>query len=127
MNEKELAFKKSIEDKIEKYNIKFNGVKLTFRDVLKYGANKFIVAHYNNGDPDELIDIGIEKFLYKCSPYLFLDKYASFELPGIGEISCSNLYYFQKEILKDFVNYKKIVLIKSRQKVMSTLLSLILF
>lgn len=127
MNEKELAFKKSIEDKIEKYNIKFNGVKLTFRDVLKYGANKFVVAHYNNGDPDELIDIGIEKFLYKCSPYLFLDKYASFELPGIGEISCSNLYYFQKEILKDFVNYKKIVLTKSRQTGMSTLMSLIFF
>lgn len=127
MNEKEKEFKESILKKIEKYNIKYNGKKCTLVDCLRRAKNKFVVAHYNNGDPDEIIDIGIEKFLYQCSPLLFLSKYCTFNLPGIGDISCENLYYFQKEILKDFLNYKKIVLTKSRQTGMSTLMSLIFF
>lgn len=127
MNEQEKKFVKSIQDKIDKYSIKNyrNGEDLTVRDCLKYGLNKFVMAHYNNGDPDELIDVGIEMFLYKCSPLLFIERYGMFDLPGIGSISCKNLYYFQKEILKDFVNWKKIVLTKTRQAGISTLMALI--
>jgi hypothetical protein len=129
MTQQEELFLKSIENKLEKYNIKNykTGKKLTVRDVLPYARNKFVIAHYNDGTPDEVIDIGIESFLYKCSPLLFLEKYAQFELPGVGKLSCKELYYFQREILKDFNNWKKIVLTKTRQAGMSTLMSLIFF
>lgn len=129
MTEQEEKFLKSIQYKIDYYNI-YNyktKKKLTVRDCLPYARNKFVVAHYNDGTPDEVIDIGIESFLYKCSPLLFLEKYAQFELPGVGKLSCKSLYYFQREILKDFNNYKKIVLTKTRQAGMSTLMSLIFF
>ena len=117
MTEQEQAFLKSIQNKIDKYDIHNYKTKkkLTVRDCLPYGRNKFVVAHYNDGSPDEVIDIGIESFLYKCSPLLFLEKYAQFELPGVGRLSCKELYYFQKEILKDFNNWKKIVATKTRQ------------
>lgn len=115
MTEQEKEFLTNLQNKINKYQIKKDGKLLTIRDCLPYGANKFVTAHYTNGDPDELIDIGIEKFLYRQSPYLFIDKYCIFELPGIGVLSCNKLYYFQKETLKIFNNYKKIVLNKTRQ------------
>ena len=128
MTEQEQAFLKNLQYKIDKYDIRdINGEKLTIRKVLPYARNKFVTTHYNDGSPDELIDIGIEIYLYKRSPLLFLEKYAVFELPGIGTLSCKNLYYFQKEILKDFQNYKKVVLTKTRQAGMSTLMSLIFF
>lgn len=127
MTKQEEEFLKNLKYKLDHYKIKKDGKLLSVRDCLPYARGQFVKAHYNNGEPDELIDIGIEKFLYKCSPLLFLEKYGMFELPGIGEISCKNLYYFQKEILKDFLNWKKIVLTKSRQTGMSTLISLIFF
>lgn len=127
MTEQEEIFLKNIQYKIDYYDIKKDGKKLTIRDCLPYARNKFVKAHYNDGSPDEIIDIGIEAFLYKQSPLLFLEKYAQFELPGIGTLSCKNLYYFQREILKDFNNWKKIVLTKTRQAGMSTLMSLIFF
>ena len=129
MTEQEKAFLKSIQNKIDKYDIHNYKTKkkLTVRDCLPYGRNKFVVAHYNDGSPNEVIDIGIESFLYKCSPLLFLEKYAQFELPGVGKLSCKELYYFQREILKDFNNWKKIVLTKTRQAGLSTLMSLIFF
>ena len=117
MTEQEELFLKSIQYKIEHYDIHNYKTKkkLTVRDCLPYARNKFVKAHYNDGSPDEIIDIGIESFLYKCSPLLFLEKYAQFELPGVGKLGCKNLYYFQKEILKDFNNWKKIVATKTRQ------------
>lgn len=117
MTEQEELFLKSIQYKIEHYDIHNYKTKkkLTVRDCLPYARNKFVKAHYNDGSPDEIIDIGIESFLYKCSPLLFLEKYAQFELPGVGKLGCKSLYYFQKEILKDFNNWKKIVATKTRQ------------
>jgi hypothetical protein len=117
MTEQEELFLKSIQYKIEHYDIHNYKTKkkLTVRDCLPYARNKFVKAHYNDDSPDEIIDIGIESFLYKCSPLLFLEKYAQFELPGVGKLGCKNLYYFQKEILKDFNNWKKIVATKTRQ------------
>ena len=127
MTEQEKTFLKSLQDKIDKYDIHNykTGEKLTIREILPYGRNQFVQTHYNDGTPDEIIDVGIETFLYKCSPLLFIEKYGKFELPGCGEFSCKDLYYFQKEILKDFRNYKKIVLTKTRQAGLSTLTSLI--
>ena len=129
MTQAEELFLKNLQYKIEKYDIKDYKTKkkLTPRDCLPYARNMFVTTHYNDGSPDELVDVGIEIYLYKCSPLLFLEKYAIFELPGIGELSCKNLYYFQREILKDFNNWKKIVLTKTRQAGMSTLMSLIFF
>lgn len=127
MNKQEQDFLNSIKNKIEKYDIHDykTGEKLTVRGCLPYGANKFVKAHYNDGSEDELIDVGIETYLYKCSPLLFIEKYGIFTLPGIGNISCKNLYYFQKEILKDFIKWKKVVLTKTRQAGISTLMALI--
>lgn len=121
MNEKEKQFADSIKNKIKLY-----GINTTFENVLKHAKNQFIETTYPDGTT-ELIDIGCEKFLYQMSPLLFLEKWCFFELPGVGKISCKNLYYFQKEILKDFLNYQKIVLCKSRQVGLSTLTSLIFF
>ena len=128
MTEQEQLFLRNLQNKIDTYDIRDEkGEKLTIRNALKYGRNQFVTAHYNDGSPDEVIEVGIEIYLYKRSPLLFLEKYAVFELPGVGALSCKNLYYFQKEILKDFNNWKKIVLTKTRQAGMSTLMSLIFF
>ena len=125
MTQQEELFLSNLKNKIEKYQIKKDGKLLTVRDCLPYARGQFVKTHYNDGSPDELIDVGIEVFLYKHSPLLFIEKYGMFELPGIGELSCKKLYYFQKEILKDFNNFKKIVLTKTRQAGLSTLMSLI--
>ena len=127
MTEQEKIFLRNLQDKIDKYEIKDYKTfeKLTIRKCLPYAKNRFVKAHYNDGSPDEIIDIGIEMFLYKCSPLLFIEKYGTFTLPSVGELSCKNLYYFQKEILKDFTKWKKIVMNKTRQCGISTLTSLI--
>lgn len=127
MTDKEKQFIDSIKNKIEKYNIHNykTGEKLTVKDCLQYWRNQFVMTHYNDGSPDELIEVGIEIFLYRCSPLLFIEKYGTFELPGVGALSCQHLYYFQKEILKDFMKWKKVVLTKTRQAGMSTLMSLV--
>ena len=129
MTQQEELFLKNLQAKLDKYDIHNykSGKKLTVRDCLPYGRNQFVMAHYNDGTPDELIEVGIETFLYRCSPLLFLEKYAQFELPGVGKLSCKDLYYFQKEILKDFNNWKKVVITKTRQCGISTLTSLIFF
>lgn len=121
MTETERLFKQSVLDKIRDYKIP-----TTFSECLKHATNEFVTANYRDGT-SELINIGIEKYLYKLSPLLFLEKNAIFDLPGRGEVSCKELYYFQKQILLDFQKYNRIVLTKSRQVGLSTLTSLIFF
>ncbi len=121
MNEIEKKFSYAI-----KYKIKHYSINTTYEKVLAHAKNKFVETVYPDGER-ELIDIGCEKFLYQMSPLLFLEKWCFFDLPGVGRISCKHLYYFQKEILKDFTNYQRIVLCKSRQVGLSTLTSLIFF
>ena len=121
MNEIEKKFSDAI-----KYKIKHYSINTTYEKVLAHAKNKFVETVYPDGER-ELIDIGCEKFLYQMSPLLFLEKWCFFDLPGVGRISCKHLYYFQKEILKDFTNYQRIVLCKSRQVGLSTLTSLIFF
>lgn len=128
MTEAEKRFKESIVNKIKFYQIKEKGKTnlVTVNDCLQHATNKFVTTYYYDGT-SELIDTGIETFLCKCSPYYFICNYCSFTLPGVGELSAKSLYYYQQEILKDFVNWKKIVLTKSRQTGLSTLMSLIFF
>jgi hypothetical protein len=127
MTEKERKFKESILKKIKDYEIKKDkNTYITFSDCLKHAKNQFVNTVYYD-KTTELVDIGIEKYLCQKSPYYFISKYCSFTLPGIGELAGSNLYYYQKEILKDFIFHKKIVLTKSRQTGLSTLMSLIFF
>lgn len=127
MTEKERKFKESILKKIKDYQIKKDkNTYVTFNDCLEHAKNQFVETVYYD-KTSELIDIGIETYLCQKSPFYFISKYCSFTLPGIGELPGSNLYYYQKEILKDFVFHKKIVLTKSRQTGLSTLMSLIFF
>ena len=127
MTEQERKFKESILNKIKKYEIKNKKKEpLSFNECLKHATNKFVMTTYYGGE-QELIDVGIETYLCKMSPYYFISKYCSFTLPGSGEFSGESLYYYQKEILKDFINWKKVVLTKSRQTGLSTLMALIFF
>lgn len=115
MNKQEQEFKQSILNKIKDYEIEKNkGVPVTFNECLQHAQNKFVNTIYYDKS-SELVDIGIEKYLCQLSPCYFISKYCSFTLPGKGELSGSNLYYYQKEILKDFMYWKKVVLTKSRQ------------
>lgn len=126
MTEAEKRFKASILKKIKDYDIKDKKKTITINDCLKHATNKFVTTRYYDGR-EELIDTGIETYLCQCSPYYFISEYCSFTLPGVGELSAKTLYYYQKEILKDFVNWKKVVLTKSRQTGLSTLMALIFF
>lgn len=121
MNQKEQEFKQSILRKIHDYQIP-----VTFGECLRHAADRFTETVYFSGEK-ELIDIGIEKLLCRKSPYYFISRYCSFTLPGKGELSGERLYYYQKEILKDFARWKKIVLTKSRQTGLSTLMALMFF
>ena len=116
--EKKLLF--SIKKKIKYYDIKIN-LKL----LLKQASGRFVKTKYNTGN-EEIVDTGIERALCKISCPYFLIKYAFIDFPSVGSIPF-NLYYFQKEILKDCVNYKKIVFNKVRQCGISTLFSLYSF
>jgi len=127
MTQKEREFKDSILRKIKDYEIKKDkNTYVTFNDCLKHAKNQFVETVYYD-KTSELVDVGIETYLCKKSPYYFISKYCSFTLPGVGELAGSNLYYYQREILKDFIFHKKIVLTKSRQTGLSTLMSLIFF
>lgn len=126
MTEQERKFKESIINKIKEYKIQDNQKDVTINMCLKHAKNKFLVTTYYDGS-QELIDVGIETYLCRCSPYYFISNYCSFTLPGVGELSAKTLYYYQKEILRDFINWKKVVLTKSRQTGLSTLMSLVFF
>lgn len=127
MTEQERKFKESINNKISRYKIESKkGKQLTFNECLSHASNQFVMTVYYGGEK-ELIDVGIETFLCCTSPYYFISKYCSFTLPGSGEFSGESLYYYQKEILKDFTKWKKVVLTKSRQTGLSTLMALIFF
>ena len=126
MTEQERKFKESIINKINTYQIKDHKKDVTINMCLKHATNQFVINRYYDGR-EELIDVGIEKYLCTCSPYYFISEYCSFTLPGTGELSAKALYYYQQEILKDFINWKRVVLTKSRQTGLSTLMALIFF
>ena len=126
MTEQEEIFLKNLKYKLKYYGIqraiddpdrpgKKKMVPVTVKDALTRANNKFVMTTYNDGTT-ELVDTGIERFLYQCSPYLFIDKYCFIELPGYGRMPASKLYYYQKMILKDYNEViKKYVFTKTRQ------------
>ena len=120
MNEQEKKFINSIKEKIQKYHIP-----LTTKQVLGFYSGSFSQTKYNNGRT-ELVDASIEWHLCRLSSFYFISKYGWIEFPGVGIIPY-NLYYFQKEVLKNTKHFKKMVFLKSRQAGISTLYSLYAF
>ena len=127
---------RSIYKKIIDYGVRFqSGFKLkpeeerkmTYNAAIRKATGEYHLVYYKDTKTYEYVDSGIEFFLCQNSPYYFLTRYCTITLPGVGEISCNNLYYYQKEILKDFHKWQKIVLIKSRQTGLSTLTALVFF
>lgn len=119
MNQTEI-FRENLIKKIKKYEIE-----TSLKELLIFAENKFIEQEYSNGKK-EIIEIGIERKLCELSPYYFVSKYCCLSVTGTGIISADdNLYYFQKEILKQFRNWEKIVLNKCRQTGLSSVLALI--
>jgi hypothetical protein len=122
LNQNELKFKQRYENLIKEYDIK-----ITFQELLKHAENKFI-EQSNNNKKINVIDIGMEKHLCKISPLFFISEYCYIELKGRPLIPASDtLYYFQKEIIKQAMDYKKIVFTKTRQAGLSTLNALLMF
>ena len=117
MNKQEQEFLNSIKNKIEKYKIE-----TTLKEALSKAQNKFINTKYNTGKT-ELIDIGIEYFLCKKSPAYFIEQYCFITIPGKGK-EPAKLYFFQREILRTIVSFKKVIYQKSRQTGLSTINSL---
>lgn len=120
MNSKEKNFINSIRTKIKKYSIP-----ITVKEALELAGDKFIETQYNDNST-EVVDAHIEYEFCRRSPYYFISKYGFIHFPGIGIIPY-NLYYFQKEILKDTNFFKKLVFLKTRQAGISTLFSLYAF
>lgn len=120
MNDKEKNFLNSIKTKIKKYSIP-----ITTKEAIKLASGTFVETSYNN-NTTELVDVSIERELCKRSCYYFIANYGYIHFPGIGIIPY-DLYYFQREILKDTENFKKLVFLKSRQAGISTLFSLYAF
>lgn len=108
MNSKERNFVNSLETKIKKYSIP-----ITVKEALSLAGDQFVETKYNDKST-EIVDARIEYELCKRSPYYFISNYGFIHFPGIGVIPY-NLYYFQREILKDTNYFKKLVFLKSRQ------------
>lgn len=117
MTEQEKQFVESIEKKIITCRID-----TTLDEALDNAADNFANTRYNN-DQEELVDIGIERWLCSKSSLYFISKYAWTKLPNVGVIPFSP-YYFQREILLDLLKYQKLVAEKVRQCGMSTLFAL---
>jgi len=108
LTKEELAFTSSIENKIKKYNIR-----TTLKEAIGYLIGQLVYTIYNT-DGVELVDAGIEMFLVKKSFSYFLNEYSRVDVPGLGTIEM-NPYYFQTEVAKELMDYRKIVLDKTRQ------------
>lgn len=116
LNQKELEFVNSIEEKIKKHSLP-----ITVKEALNASSGSFIETTYNDKST-EIVDVGIEKTLCSISPYYFIDSYCYISVPNMGVIPF-HLYYFQAEMLKEIQDYKQYTLLKSRQVGLSTVTS----
>ncbi len=117
LTKQEKSFVNSIQNKIDKYHIR-----TTLNDAMEYSESQLVYTTYNT-DVTELVDAGIELFLIKKSFSYFLNEYARVDIPGLGTIAM-NPYYFQTEVAKELMDYRKIVLDKTRQSGLSTIFAL---
>lgn len=117
LTKQEQVFVDSISRKIKTYNIR-----TTIEEALDYSESQLVYTIYNT-DMTELVDAGIELFLIKKSFSYFLNEYSRVDIPGLGTINM-NPYYFQTEVAKELMDYRKIVLDKTRQSGLSTIFAL---
>ena len=117
LTKQEEAFIGSIESKIKKYHIRTK-----VKDAMEYSSSQLVYTVYNT-DMTELVDAGIELFLIKKSFSYFLNEYGRVDIPGLGTIKMEP-YYFQTEVAKELMDYRKIVLDKTRQSGLSTIFAL---
>lgn len=117
LTKEEIAFTESIKSKIKKYNIRTD-----LKKALDYSTGQLLYTIYNT-DMTELVDAGIEMFLIKKSFSYFLNEYGRVDIPGLGTIKMDP-YYFQTEVAKELMDYRKIVLDKTRQSGLSTIFAL---
>ena len=117
LSSQEQLFIDSIKKKIRTYSIRTD-----IKEVFEYATGNFVYTIYNS-DLTELVDPGIEMFLIKKSFSYFLNEYARVDIPGLGTIKM-NPYYFQTEMAKQIMDYRKIVLDKTRQCGISTIFSI---
>ncbi|RLA58813.1 MAG: hypothetical protein DRQ78_11410, partial [Epsilonproteobacteria bacterium] len=108
LSPQEKSFIASIEAKIRTYQIR-----TTLKECFEYSANALVYTIYNTDTP-ELVDAGIELFLIRKSYSYFLNNYARVDIPGLGTIAMEP-YYFQTEMSKEIMDYRKVVLDKTRQ------------
>jgi hypothetical protein len=114
---------------IQRYKdvIKECGINITIKELLSHAINKFLEQKDSLGNIN-LIDIGMERYLCEISPLFFIENYCYIELKGYpAESAKKMLYYFQREIIKTIMNYKKVVFTKTRQAGLSTLNALIIY
>ena len=102
MNRETKLFIDSIKKKIKKYSID-----ITLKKALSFNSGSFVKTEYTNG-VKEIVDPTIEWMLCKLSPYYFIDRYCWISFPGIGDVPFY-LYYFQRNVLKDFLNFRKVI------------------
>ena len=108
LNSQERELVLSVKNKIQKYSIP-----ITLKQAFSNSANVFVNTIYNDKS-FEAVDAGIEIFLIKNSFAYFLDKYCLVDIPGLGTVPM-NPYYFQMELAKEVLDYRKIVVDKTRQ------------
>lgn len=113
--ERKLIF--SINKKIHSYDIPTQ-----LKEAFDYASGFLTYTAYNDNSA-ELVDAGIELFLIKKSFSYFLDKYCRVDIPGLGTVPM-NPYYFQKEMAKEILKFRKVVVDKTRQCGVSTIFSL---
>lgn len=117
LSKQEQAFVNSITEKINKFHIR-----TTVKECFEYDAGTLAYTTYNT-DGTELVDIGIEMFLIKKSFSYFLSMYGRVDIPGLGTVAMEP-YYFQSEMAKEIMDYRKVVLDKTRQSGLSTIFAL---
>ena len=117
LNKKEKEFLLSIKGKISKYNIK-----TTLKECFSHKTGVMAKTIYND-NTYEIVDTGIEEFIISSSFAYFLSNYCKTDIPGLGVIPMKP-YYFQEEMAKEILDYRKVVVDKTRQCGISTIFSL---
>lgn len=117
LTKQEIQFKNSIKEKLVKYDIK-----VSLKECFKNKSGVLLNTVYND-DTYEIIDTGIENFIIQQSFAYFLENYCMTDIPGLGTMPMAP-YYFQSELSKEILSYRKIVVDKTRQCGISTIFSL---
>lgn len=108
LNKKERELILSVKKKIQTHDIP-----TTLKEAFNYSNGNIVYTIYNDNST-EMVDSGVEVFLIKKSFAYFLDRYCRVDIPGLGTVDM-NPYYFQKEMAKEVLKFRKVVVDKTRQ------------